>query len=96
MDSMTDFKFVDQPPRGAGGFRRQADPLIVEFSEALRTNAGQWAEYPTPSSGERSASALAFRINRADKAPKPLRDPRFQATSSKGKVYVRFVKEGEA
>jgi hypothetical protein len=88
---MTEFKFIDDIPRTGRG-TRQADPLIVEFAEALRANPGRWAEYPYtfPVSG---ANSFAYRVNKLDTAPKPLREPEFQAVVRGGLVYIRYVEE---
>lgn len=84
---MTEFHFVDAlPPR-----KRDGDPVLREFVDALRAQPGRWAKYPlerTPA----TAAAIGSNIRSGDRrAPKAFHDGSFEAQISQKVLYVRFV-----
>lgn len=84
---MDDIEFVELPAGAYTGNALARRRRLKEFAARLRRRPGQWARYPFPTTPA-GARAVASRINRGKTA---LFGTRFEAASTFGQVYVRFV-----
>lgn len=85
---MSEIEFVDALPADATtGNNRLHRKVVATFVAALRDRPGEWAKYPYPST-DLSARAIASRISRGKIVAF---GEGFEATASKGTVYVRFT-----
>lgn len=79
------FEFVDAPPERARG----RNELYRAFALALKARPGDWAKWPREFEKENVASATRRNIVAGKMANFPAGE--FEATASKGVVYVRYV-----
>lgn len=85
---MSEIEFVGALPGSANvGNTRMHRKRMSEFALALRDRPGEWAIYPYPST-DLSARAIASRISRGKIAAF---GDGYEATATKGTVYVRYV-----
>jgi hypothetical protein len=89
-------EFVEVPP-GRTGLRSPlaSDPVMRDFTKALRANPERWAKYPRVLTPEQARS-VSYRIKAGRKPGTPamfLPDSKgsFQAVARNGVVYVQFV-----
>lgn len=80
----TGFKFVEGPPSMTRGRNR----LYQEFRDALRSRAGEWAQYPRAFKNKTTARVTAGNIMRGN-GQYPAGE--FEAVARDAVVYVRYV-----
>ena len=81
------FEFVDDlPPTW-----KERSALVAEFADALRANPSRWAKFPLALS-ESTTRSYATHINaRNGSGPKDLISGEFEAKSTGGTLFVRFI-----
>ena len=82
-------EFLDEIPGDPAPNSRIHRKRMQEFIDAVRRHPGKWAVYPYPTT-DMAARATASRISRGKIASF---GTGFEAVSSHGRVYVRFLGE---
>ena len=81
------FEFVDDLPPT----RREKSALVAEFADALRANPSRWAKYPLAISEGATRSYAAFINTGNSRGPKDLISGEFEAKTTRGTLFVRFI-----
>lgn len=90
---MAEFEFVNGLPKATTRPRREPDPKLIRFAEALQGNQGQWAKFPsTDEMSPATASRWSTAIRRKNVPPF---DEGFDAKVRNGVLYVRALQPGE-